>query len=110
MRRPWAHRSPRGLTTNFLAGAAAGTFVMPRLHNSPTPESAKKIKPDHAWWWNLSDITPAEKTARIRARNVPNSSRPLAHERRDLGSSSGRSPYFDGPNSAAWVLARKMAA
>ncbi len=46
----------------------------------------------------------------ITARNVPSSSTPLPHESSFSGSSSGSSPYFDGPNSAACVLARNTAA
>ncbi len=44
------------------------------------------------------------------ARKVPSSITPLPQESFGSGSSSGNSPYFEGPKNAACVLARKIAA
>ena len=44
------------------------------------------------------------------ARNVPSSRMPLPQDSWLSGKTSGSRPYFDGPNSAACVLARNTAA
>jgi len=60
--------------------------------------------------WNLwARIGPPTAPAMIAA-NVVSSSTPFPHDRRFGGRSSGSNPYFEGPNSAACVLARKTAA
>jgi len=45
----------------------------------------------------------------IIARKVPNSITPLPHDKRLAGSNSGSKPYFEGPNSAAWVATKPSA-
>src|ERR1043166_5428370 len=42
------------------------------------------------------------------AMKVVSSRTPLPQESSSAGSNSGRRPYFEGPKTAAWVLARKI--
>src|SRR5215469_12724679 len=84
---------------------------MPRLVSSPTKEQPREIMPEYFWCPSKASERLAPATVPvIAARNVPNSRTPLPQDKRFSGRISGNSPYFDGPNSAPWVLARKSAA
>ena len=109
--RIWPPKSAKGFVRNLRAGSAAGTREIPKLVTSPHRVYASRMTPDHVCRpRNATARNPAAIVAVIAAINVPSSITPFPQESSFSGSSSGRRPYFAGPNSAPCVLIRKTVA
>ena len=101
--------APRKFAWNFLPGSAAGTRVMPRLVTRPKSASPIRITRGQPGLGPEMGRTSRQRRGmpRMMAMKVPSSSRPLPHDNFCSGSSSGSSPYLDGPKNALCTPIRK---
>src|SRR5580704_3872421 len=90
--------------------SAAGTRVIPKLVSNPISESAAKKIPDHSCRpRNVCARNPPASVPPIAASSVHNSITPFPQLSLLVGSSSGISPYFDGPKIAPCVHTKNSA-
>src|SRR6266851_2278684 len=94
--------------SRFLS--AAGTRVIPRLVSNPISESPARKIPDHSCRpRNVCARNPPASVPPIAASSVQNSITPFPQLNLLVGSSSGISPYFDGPKIAPCVQTKNSA-
>src|ERR1022692_1557111 len=76
-----AHNSPAKFGRKIFAGSAAGTFVMPKLVNSPVTASAMRMTPDQPGSAeNALHSQPPATVPAMMARKGPSSMMPLPHD------------------------------